>query len=74
MTITNFIDDNIFTVLYVSYYILLFKIILGTYVVMSSIFQNRTRSKTAYGCGFHLLGRLWAHQFYFFFQVIIRLL
>ena len=50
------------------------KNILGTYVVMSSIFQNGTWSKTACGCGFHLLGPLWAHQFYFLFQVMIRLL
>jgi hypothetical protein len=34
----NFIDDNVFIVLYVSYAILLFKNILGTYIVMSSIF------------------------------------
>ena len=60
--------------LYVSYSILLFKNILRTYVVMSSIFQNGTRSKTAYGCEFHLLGPFWAHQFYFLFQVMIKLL
>jgi hypothetical protein len=36
----NFIDDNVFIVLYVSYVILLFKNILGTYVVMSSIFKT----------------------------------
>jgi hypothetical protein len=72
----NFIDDNVFfiIVLYVSYVILLFKNILGTYIVMSPMFQNGTRSKTAYGCGFHLLGLLWAHQFYFLFLVMIRLL
>jgi hypothetical protein len=70
----NFIDDNVFIMLYVSYVILLFKNILRTYIVMSSIFQNGIRSKTAYGCGFHLLGLLWAHQFYFLFQVMIRLL
>jgi hypothetical protein len=52
-------------VIYVSYAILLLKNILDTYIVMSSIFQNGTRSKTAYGCGFHLLGLLWAHQFLF---------
>jgi hypothetical protein len=70
----NFIDDNVFILLYVSYAILLFKNILGIHIVMSPIFQNGTRSKTAYGCGFHLLGLLWAHQFYFLFQVMIRLL
>ena len=32
-------DDNVFIVLYVSYAILLFKNILGTYVIMSSIFK-----------------------------------
>jgi hypothetical protein len=63
----NFIDDNVFIVLYVSYAILLFKNILRIYIVMSSIFQNGARSKTAYSCRFHLLGLLWAHQFYFFF-------
>jgi hypothetical protein len=63
----NFIDDNVFIVPYVSYAILLCKNILETYIVMSSISQNGTRSKTAYGCGFHLLGLLWAHQFYFLF-------
>jgi hypothetical protein len=36
----NFIDDNVFIVLYVSYVILLFKNILRTYVVMSSIFKT----------------------------------
>jgi hypothetical protein len=72
----NFIDDNIFIVPYVSYANLLCKKknILETYIVMSSIFQNETRSKTAYGCGFHLLGLFWAHQFYFLFQVMIGLL
>jgi hypothetical protein len=70
----NFIDDNVFIVPYVSYAILLFKNILETYIVMSSIFQNGTRSKIAYGCGFHLLGLLWAHQFYLLFQVMIKLL
>jgi hypothetical protein len=70
----NFIDDNVFIVPYVSYAILLCNNILETYIVMSSIFQNGTRSKTTYGCGFHLLGLLWAHQFYFLFQVMIRLL
>jgi hypothetical protein len=70
----NFIDDNVFILLYVSYAILSFKNILGTYIVMSSIFQNGTRSKIAYGCRFHLLGLLWAHQFYFLLQVMIRLL
>jgi hypothetical protein len=70
----NFIDDNVFIIPYVSYAILLCKNILETYIVMSSIFQNGTRSKTAYGCGFHLLGLLWAYQFYFLFQVMIRLL
>jgi hypothetical protein len=54
----NFIDDNVFILLYVSYAILLFKNILGIYIVMSPMFQNGTRSKTAYGCGFHLLGLL----------------
>jgi hypothetical protein len=45
-------------VFYVSYSIFLFKNILGTYVVMSSNFQNGIRSKTTYGCGFtgHPLG------------------
>jgi hypothetical protein len=70
----NFIDDNVFIMLYVSYAILLFKNILGIYIVMSPMFQNGTISKTAYGCGFHLLGLLWAHQFYFLFQVMIRLI
>jgi hypothetical protein len=51
----NFIDDNVFILFYVSYAILLFKNILGIYIVMSPMFQNGTRSKTAYGCGFHLL-------------------
>jgi hypothetical protein len=37
----NFINYNVFIVLYVSYVILLFKNILGTYVVMSSIFKMR---------------------------------
>jgi hypothetical protein len=69
-----FIDDNVFIQLYVSYAILLFKNILGIYIVMSPMFQNGTRSKTAYGYGFHLLGLLWAHQFYFLFQVMIRLI
>jgi hypothetical protein len=67
----NFIDDNVFILLYVSYAILLFKNILGIYIVMSPMFQNGTRSKTAYGCGFHLLG---LHHFYFLFQVMIRLI
>jgi hypothetical protein len=70
----NFIDDNVFILLYVSYAILLFKNILGIYIVMSPMFQNGTRSKTAYSCGFHLPGLLWAHQFYFLFQVMIRLI
>jgi hypothetical protein len=70
----NFIDDNVFIVLYVSYTILLLKKYTRTYIVMSSIFQNGTRSKTVYGCGFYLLGLLWAHRFYFLFQVMIRLL
>jgi hypothetical protein len=70
----NFIDDDVFIVLYVSYVILLFKNIMGTYIVMSPMFQNETRSKTAYGYGFHLLGLLWAHQFYFLFQVMMGLL
>jgi hypothetical protein len=43
----NFIDDNVFIPLYVSYAILLFKNILGIYIVMSPTFQNGTRSKTA---------------------------
>jgi hypothetical protein len=71
---TNFIDDNVFILFYVSYAILLFKNILEIYIVMSPMFQNGTRSKIAYGCGFHLLGLLWAHQFYFLFQVMIRLI
>jgi hypothetical protein len=70
----NFINDNVFIMLYVSYAILLFKNILGIYIVMSHMFQNGRRSKTAYGCGFHLLGLLWTHQFYFLFQVMIRLI
>jgi hypothetical protein len=70
----NFIDDNVFILLFVSYAILLFKNILGIYIVMSPMFQNGTRSKTAYGCEFHLLGLLCVHQFYFLFQVMIRLI
>jgi hypothetical protein len=71
----NFVDNNVFILLYVSYAILLFKKkILGIYIVMSPMFQNGTRSKTAYGCGFRLLGLLWAYQFYFLFQVMIRLI
>ena len=35
----NFIDDNVFIVLFVSYVIYYLKIILGTYVVMSSTFK-----------------------------------
>ena len=42
-------DDNVFIVLYVSYAILLFKNILGTYVVMSSIF------KTGQGVKLHMV-------------------
>jgi hypothetical protein len=34
----NFIDDNVFIVPYVSYVILLFKNILGIYIVMSPMF------------------------------------
>jgi hypothetical protein len=41
----NFIDDNVFIVHYVSYVILLFKNILGKYVVMSSIFKTGQRVK-----------------------------
>ena len=35
----NFIDDNVFIVLFVSYVIYYLKIILGTYVIMSSTFK-----------------------------------
>jgi hypothetical protein len=71
----NFIDDNVFFLLCFMFLMLFYysKIILGPYIVMIPMFQNGTRSKTAYGCGFHLLGLLWAHQFYFLFQVMIRL-
>jgi hypothetical protein len=70
----NFIDDNVFycALCFLCYFII--QKYTGTYIVMSPMFQNGTRSKTAYGCGFHLLGLLWAHQFYFLFQVTIRLL
>ena len=70
----NFIDNNVFIVLFVSYVILLFKNCTGNICSYEFHFQNGTRSKTAYGCGFHLLGPFWAHQFYFLFQAMIKLL
>jgi hypothetical protein len=63
----NFIDDNIFIVLYVFYVILLFKNILGTYVVMSSIFKTGQGVKLHMVVDFTYWAPFWAHQFYFLF-------